>query len=571
MDRQQFFQGETPKRPRLSRPLPTAVQGNQPQVGHGSSNNPELQGYIPRYYNYNNPSHSSNNNVAALPPNNVINSYGAPMMFPQAQLSPTLPMPTSTQPAPAQLVPEPSFQLQHTEYNTITQGGSPVTGNIFPSHSAHTSNQQFQMNITAQGQQDASRDYSFTQLSEQLYTSQQPWTSHQSHPAGNNTVRLPFARNAPQPQQAWNIPRQAPFPIPESYGTEPYRPAIGRKRAATEDAVGVDMVQLGRPKRRKVSKPRSKTKAASTAVRGTKNTPIPIPKAMTTSTPVPETRTTPIPIPDSKATPTFVSNIQGAPTPGPEPALDFAPTPDTETITTPSLSSEVEAIIRILDFEPTSYPEPEKSPYPTPTTEKPLGPSSEVEVQPAGIGLETEARCPGAYDHLDYNLGAIKDFITYDEKHQAEEARQQKEKEEELACISQVTAQWAAGDPSQYPAECYENLRLPGCEYRAQAICVGTPSFEWFLKQDEVYAGGPLVIYAMARLDGDGVEFKLVKPGSSIKEVMESAEVQFSDIWLDENFSDMSEKQITRWTRYLLAAVPGVNDTITMWTRAGEI
>ncbi|KAI1274893.1 hypothetical protein F5Y07DRAFT_409637 [Xylaria sp. FL0933] len=570
MDRQQFYQGEAPKRPHLSRPLPTAVQRNQPQVGHGPSNNPQLQGYIPRYHDYNNPSHSSNNNIAALPPNNVINSYGAPMMFAQAQLSPTLPMPTSTQPAPAQPVPEPSFQLQHAEYNAITQGGGSVTGNIFPSHPAHTSNQQFQMNTTAQNQQSASRDYGSTQLPEQLYTSQQPWTSHQSQPAANNTIRLPFARNTPQPQQAWNIPRQAPFPIPESYGTEPYRPVTGRKRAATEDAVGVDMVQLGQPKRKKASKPRSKTKAASTAVRGTKNTPVPVPKAVTTSTPVPETRATPIPNPHIKATPTLVPEIQAAPASGPELVLDFSPTPETESITTPSLSSEVEAVVRILDFEPTPYSETKKSSYPTPATGKPLGPSPEVEAQPAVIGLETQVSRPGSYNHLEHNLGAIKDFITY-EKHQAEEARQQKEKEEELARISQVTTQWAASDPSQYPAECYENLRLPGCEYRAQAICVGTPGFEWYLKQDGVHVGGPLVIYAVARPDGDGVEFKLTKPGSSMREVMESAAVQFSDIWLNEDFSDMSEKQVTRWTRYLLAAVPGVNDTITMWARSGGI
>ncbi|KAI0429898.1 hypothetical protein F5Y09DRAFT_356513 [Xylaria sp. FL1042] len=581
MKRQQSLQGAFPKRPGLVRPSPIAAQGNQPQVDQGPSNNPQPQSYAPKYY-YNYRTYG-NNNIVAFPLSDTLNGYGSPIMYPQSPILPTSTQQTPAQFAPAQLAPAPSFPPQLTEFNnTITQGGSSINSNIFPSHPTQTSNYPFQMNITAQSQQNVNLAYRSTQLPEQVYANHQAWESHQTQPVVNNTIRMPFAKNTPNPQGEWSVHGKAPFPIPESYGTEPYLPVVGHKRSAPEDVMGVDMVKLGEPKRKKVSKPRPKTKIASTPVPDIKNTPTPIPEAETASTLVHKTRSiTPVSIPDStvtptlvpetKTTPTLVPEIEAMPTPGPESTPGFELTVDPKTLTTPIFMPENE-VMSTLGFELTSYPETEKPSDLICAIEKPLDLGPKVQEQPVVIDLEVEAVGRlGPYDYLDHDLGAIKEFIVLEEERQAEEARQQKEREEEEAArLAEVAAQWV-GDPCQYPAECHGNLRLPGCEYRAQAICVGTPGLEWFGKQDGTQAKGPLIVYAVAGPGGDGVEFKLVKAGCSVKEIMESTEVQFSDIWLNENFSDMDEKQVTRWSRYLLAAVPGVNDTITMWTGSGEL
>ncbi len=214
-------------------------------------------------------------------------------------------------------------------------------------------------------------------------------------------------------------------------------------------------------------------------------------------------------------------------------------------------------------------------------SEDPIPISSSSQVQhPMGSGGKPQyktnqpqigASDPVPYESLDYGLDAIKEYLALEEKREAEEAQQKQQREEEEKAQQLTQAPEWVGDPSRYPAECYEDLRLPGCEFRAQAICVGLPGPEWFRKYGENRAYGRLVVYAVRQPGSDEVEFKLVEPGPSVQEVMQGPEIQFGDIRLNANFSDMNEEQVTRWSRYLLAAVPGIDDTTTMWARAGEL
>ncbi|KAI0906278.1 hypothetical protein F4823DRAFT_565928 [Ustulina deusta] len=209
-------------------------------------------------------------------------------------------------------------------------------------------------------------------------------------------------------------------------------------------------------------------------------------------------------------------------------------------------------------------------PTPIPEIEMASNTSPGNQESPSLASPEIGASDPVPYESLDYGLDAIKEYLELEEKREAEEAQQKQQREEEKAQQLTQAPEWV-GDPSRYPAECYEDLRLPGCEFRAQAICVGLPGPEWFRKYGENRAYGRLVVYAVRQPGNDEVEFKLVEPGPSVQEVMQGPEIQFGDIRLNANFSDMNEEQVTRWSRYLLAAVPGIDDTTTMWARAGEL
>ncbi|KAI0487088.1 hypothetical protein F4859DRAFT_468143 [Xylaria cf. heliscus] len=152
-------------------------------------------------------------------------------------------------------------------------------------------------------------------------------------------------------------------------------------------------------------------------------------------------------------------------------------------------------------------------------------------------------------------------------KHEEAEAKlAQAEKEREEQEKNQVEAFEWPGDVSGYPAECFANLRLPGCEFRAYAIYVGSPRPGLPRNEYKVPPKGRLVVFA-ARGANDGVEFKLAEPHSTPQEVTQASRIQFSDIHLNANFSDMDERRVIRWTQYLLDAVPGTNDSVTMWAK----
>lgn len=168
---------------------------------------------------------------------------------------------------------------------------------------------------------------------------------------------------------------------------------------------------------------------------------------------------------------------------------------------------------------------------------------------------------PVIVDHLG-GLCPVKEAL---ERAKQDDATNQAEKGPE---DKQAEVEWP-GDPSEYPAECSEPLRLPGCQYRAQGICIGSPRPEYWRDQGETRRPGLWVVYAVRRPQNDGgVGFKLVKPGSKIQEVMDGQDIQFRDIRLNVNFEGMDEKKVIHWSKYLLSAVPGLNDSITMWTQA---
>ncbi|KAI0554806.1 hypothetical protein F4679DRAFT_237329 [Xylaria curta] len=147
------------------------------------------------------------------------------------------------------------------------------------------------------------------------------------------------------------------------------------------------------------------------------------------------------------------------------------------------------------------------------------------------------------------------------------EVAQQREKEREEAENQRAKAFEWPGDPSEYPAECFANMRLPGCEFRAHAICVGVPRPGLSLNKYNVYPKRRLVVYAV-RQGSDLVEFKIVEPHSTPEQVMQASRIRFKDIKLNTDFSDMDETRVIRWSRYLLNAVPGQNDSVTMWSKA---
>ncbi|KAI1421217.1 hypothetical protein F5Y12DRAFT_790201 [Xylaria sp. FL1777] len=515
MKRQQSFQGGVPKRPCLGQQFAIQPQGNQPHAGQWSSNNTHLQSYAPEQltpqpyyynnsysYNYNN-YNNNNNNITGLPSNNTLNGYGSQMDFnrvqsPLTQLAPQKLAPQQlalqqlvpqqlapAQLAPAQLAPPPSLPPHFTGFNTssdMTFKGDSINGNVFPSHTVGLSNYPLHINNTTQGQKNASVSYPVSKPLDQIDTYQR-FGEPQPSQHVTKTTRMHFPINTTGPQIEWNIPSQAPFQLPESYGTRPCAPSLARKRSNVKsvDTFGLDMVKIGQARSRKSSK-------------------------------------------------SSVVEIKNPSTPSPATEKPSNPIPEIQMLSDPISSRNGE--------------------------------------QPPLIFLDTELNSLSPDDSLEIGFDTIKAYLALEEQSEAEEARQKKVREEEEEAKRLALAQAAewVGSPSEYPAECYENLRLPGCEFRAHSICVGLPGREWFMKQGGGKIKGPLVVYAVGRQDSDGVEFKLVKSGCSVEEVMRGPEIQFSDVQLNANFSDMTESQVTRWSRYLLAAVPGVHDTMTKWT-----
>ncbi|KAI0870188.1 hypothetical protein GGS24DRAFT_511065 [Hypoxylon argillaceum] len=124
--------------------------------------------------------------------------------------------------------------------------------------------------------------------------------------------------------------------------------------------------------------------------------------------------------------------------------------------------------------------------------------------------------------------------------------------------------------PSGYPIESCDIIRLPGCQFRAQGICVGTPSPRYMVTRP---AAGirrfrhPVVygVRGSGAAAGGGVVFRAVGPGCTVEEIMSGTEIELADVVLNDDFADMRPDRVVRWVAYLLAAVPGFDDATTRW------
>ncbi|KAI0104673.1 hypothetical protein GGR51DRAFT_572594 [Nemania sp. FL0031] len=125
-------------------------------------------------------------------------------------------------------------------------------------------------------------------------------------------------------------------------------------------------------------------------------------------------------------------------------------------------------------------------------------------------------------------------------------------------------------DKTGYPAESLNLIRPPGCQFRAAAVCIG--GWSRYEKNDR---GGKTrkrwIVYGVRRAGANGgIEFKRVAPGSSVEEILRGKEIDLSDVQLNKDFDYMNHQQIKRWVGYLLSAVPGINDSVTMWRPAQQ-
>ncbi|KAI1198965.1 hypothetical protein F5X97DRAFT_342283 [Nemania serpens] len=235
--------------------------------------------------------------------------------------------------------------------------------------------------------------------------------------------------------------------------------------------------------------------------------------------------------------------------------------PQPPTLPTPSPEKSQAAVIPPLPV----YAVPESTvvhnngPCIRDTTRDQPGQEPQHEEHPAERGRPNSIDNPVVIDDDLEGLAPVKEFL---ERAKQDEAAGQAEKAPE---DKQPEIEWY-GDPAQYDAECYEHLRTPGCGYRAQGICVGWPRPEFLREQGQTPKPGRWVVYAVrCPRNKGGIVLRVAKPGLTIEEVMSGYDVQFGDIHLNVNFEDMDEKQVLRWSRYLLNAVPGVDDSITKW------
>ncbi|KAI0441243.1 hypothetical protein F4803DRAFT_576781 [Xylaria telfairii] len=163
--------------------------------------------------------------------------------------------------------------------------------------------------------------------------------------------------------------------------------------------------------------------------------------------------------------------------------------------------------------------------------------------------------------------GPLHDFVKKAAQQEDEARRTREKKQREEAEERQARYIKWPGDPAELPAEVWAHIRLPGCEFRAHAIYVGCPRHDLPRENYKVPLKGSLAVYAVRRGSSD-VEFKVVVPDSTPDEVTRASEIQFSDIILSVDFCEMDRPRVIRWTRYLMDAVPGNNDSVTMWSRA---
>ncbi|KAI1296971.1 hypothetical protein F5Y03DRAFT_398713 [Xylaria venustula] len=542
MERHQSFEGNLPPRPCLAQQSTIdTLQANQ-WTFH---NNQSWTGFPPQitphdnFYGYN--GYSNHNYIAAPSPHSTLNG-------PVPLMDHTTAQPPATQLAPTQLGLSPSSQPQNIGFNPsfgVAFGGNVMNGNVFPSYIACEPVHPPYGNIArlpTQSHQDASVPYSSPQQQGETTISAGTWISDQLQsiitksnvPVDQNTRGLHIG--TPVPGKTSSCPR-----APKSS-----RPATGKKSSLrglpAKDMVGVDLVKMGTKRKRSGSTAGPRAKKRQTPIRPVQS-----------------------PLDSSHETKVEQNNEDGE--------QSIPPIQPVQSPLNSSHETRVEqssATIQYNEGSEQSIPliQPVKSPLDSSHETEVEQPSPTIQNnEDSKQSIPAENNPPAPSEGLEYELSLlIREFIDADNQRLEEEARQRKEKEEEEEARLAEAIQLASEQP-RHAAESCANLRLPGCEYRAQAIFVGSPGPEWFLKKGEPSIKKRLAVYAVARQDGNGVEFKLVKIDSPPREVEHGAEIQFSDIRLNGHFSDMNEGQVRRWSQYLLAAVPGIDDTVTMWTK----
>lgn len=170
---------------------------------------------------------------------------------------------------------------------------------------------------------------------------------------------------------------------------------------------------------------------------------------------------------------------------------------------------------------------------------------------------EEVKRCAIAGVHADLQQQALE--AQAQAKETAEQARQERETRERAHSFV-----WP-GDPSRYPVECYEDLQLPVCPFQRRVIFVGRPVAAWFRQRRR--NTGRVVVYAVPRRGGrgKGVEFRVRDLLSDGQGIERCEMISFENILLNERFEGMEERVVLRWTGNLLAEVPGLDDSTTMW------
>ncbi|KAI0592747.1 hypothetical protein F4775DRAFT_597907 [Biscogniauxia sp. FL1348] len=117
------------------------------------------------------------------------------------------------------------------------------------------------------------------------------------------------------------------------------------------------------------------------------------------------------------------------------------------------------------------------------------------------------------------------------------------------------------GDIADYPAEAYEELQLPGCEYRAKTVHVGRAKKRF----DDIQS---INVYAIRPAGAKDIEYRLAKSVWSPQEIIDKGfPIGFHDIIPSIFFEGMNQTQVELWVRQLLAQIPGQNDTVMKWTR----
>ncbi|KAI1385427.1 uncharacterized protein F4822DRAFT_445374 [Hypoxylon trugodes] len=171
---------------------------------------------------------------------------------------------------------------------------------------------------------------------------------------------------------------------------------------------------------------------------------------------------------------------------------------------------------------------------------------------------EVKERAPRRPYGLDQLEAAVLRLEAEEKQRKAEEAAKKEEEVRIEAERKENGFRWP-GDTSDFPAEALADYKIPGCELRAKAVCIGHP-------RDPELSRLRVSVFAMRPEGSRDVLFKIAKDGSSIDEIHQGYPIKWEDVRVHAYFQGMSEFVADHWIRHLLAMVPGVNDSIMKWT-----
>lgn len=246
------------------------------------------------------------------------------------------------------------------------------------------------------------------------------------------------------------------------------------------------------------------------------------------------------------ATPEVAAAPEVAATPSAVVAPNAAASPEAVALPKPVATPKATASPRAAPDTPVQHPAQHPAPSAAP----------QADPTPAPAPTPTPAEpAPAVPSCGDPGLDIISAFLA---QSAAEEAQQQQQaalaaqQEEEEAARHQQQQQtpyeaWH-GNPSHFTAEQMEPMRLPGCEYRATAVCVGLPNAAWFeARAREAEAAGTRrarwVVHAVRdAADQNGVVFRAAETGSTAQEVETAREIAFGDVNLNCYFEGLGEQ-----------------------------